>query len=135
MRQYNPNATVEEIKQALILSATDLGPTGEDNAYGYGLPDASRLLEFMPPPNEPELILVNSEAGNNGTAFPGERTELYLSLNNLGATIDSVVGRLISQDPTIVTVNVSTADFHFGNGAKTARNNIPFEITIASGRP
>jgi subtilisin family serine protease len=44
-RQYDPDASVEEIKNAIINSCIDLGPLGEDNAYGYGLPDASRLLD------------------------------------------------------------------------------------------
>jgi len=44
-RQYDPDASVEEIKNAIINSCTDLGSPGEDNAYGYGLPDASRLLD------------------------------------------------------------------------------------------
>jgi len=43
-RQYDPDASVEEIKNAIINSCTDLGSPGEDNTYGYGLPDASRLL-------------------------------------------------------------------------------------------
>lgn len=44
-RQYDPDASVEEIKYAIINSCNDLGTPGEDNAYGYGLPDASRLLD------------------------------------------------------------------------------------------
>lgn len=43
-RQYDPDASVEVIKNAIINSCTDLGSPGEDNTYGYGLPDASRLL-------------------------------------------------------------------------------------------
>jgi subtilisin family serine protease len=32
-----PNATVQNIRDALAESALDLGPTGRDNAYGHGL--------------------------------------------------------------------------------------------------
>ena len=48
MRQYNPEATVDEIKYALLAATTDLGPIGEDNAYGMGLIDASRVLDYLP---------------------------------------------------------------------------------------
>lgn len=48
-RQYDPDASVKEIKYAIINSCTDLGSPGEDNAYGFGLPDASRLLDYDPP--------------------------------------------------------------------------------------
>jgi hypothetical protein len=56
-RQYDPDASVEKIKNAIINSCVDLGTSGEDNVYGYGLPDASRLLD--PPTdtiNEDTLI-------------------------------------------------------------------------------
>ncbi|MBU8934252.1 MAG: S8 family peptidase [candidate division Zixibacteria bacterium] len=53
MRQHNPDATVTEIKNALIASAIDLGPAGEDNAYGHGLVDASVLIDYLPLPSLP----------------------------------------------------------------------------------
>ncbi len=36
LRQVSPNATVEQIKLALMGTATDLGAAGEDNVYGHG---------------------------------------------------------------------------------------------------
>lgn len=36
LRQVNPNATVEEIKWALMSSAVDRGDPGEDNSFGWG---------------------------------------------------------------------------------------------------
>ncbi|MCP4571624.1 MAG: S8 family serine peptidase [bacterium] len=40
MRAANPTASVQTIKQALLDSAVDLGPTGPDMDYGHGLVDA-----------------------------------------------------------------------------------------------
>lgn len=40
LRQANPAASVAELEQALMVSAVDLGTTGADDSYGYGLIDA-----------------------------------------------------------------------------------------------
>ncbi len=48
LRQIKPEATVDEIKYALYLTAVDLGPLGEDNSFGMGRIDvveAANALE------------------------------------------------------------------------------------------
>ncbi len=40
MRQANPNLSSEQVKQILIETAADLGPSGEDNDYGAGIVNA-----------------------------------------------------------------------------------------------
>jgi len=47
MRQADPNLTVDEIKQILLNTATDLGTSGEDNDYGKGIIDAYEALESV----------------------------------------------------------------------------------------
>ncbi len=37
IRQANPNIDVNSMKNLLMLTATDLGPTGEENTYGHGI--------------------------------------------------------------------------------------------------
>ena len=49
----DPSATVSELEQALRQSATDLGPAGPDNDYGYGMIDAMAAYQLIggnPPP-------------------------------------------------------------------------------------
>jgi len=42
-----PDASPAEIEQALIKSAGDLGPSGPDNDYGYGLVDADKAYRRL----------------------------------------------------------------------------------------
>lgn len=44
IRQANPNISVNEIKQVIYDTAHDLGPAGEDNAYGWGMVDAYQAV-------------------------------------------------------------------------------------------
>jgi subtilisin family serine protease len=52
LRQYNPHSTPGEVKMALMNSAFDLGQTGEDNNYGWGVVDIMRALQLMPEATE-----------------------------------------------------------------------------------
>ncbi len=49
LRQVNPNATVLQIKDALMQSASDLGASGEDNDYGHGLIDVCLAATLILP--------------------------------------------------------------------------------------
>ncbi|UCB52318.1 MAG: S8 family serine peptidase [Candidatus Zixiibacteriota bacterium] len=44
MRQANPDLGVDSIKQILMSTAVDLGPFGDDNAYGWGVIDAYQAV-------------------------------------------------------------------------------------------
>jgi bacillopeptidase F len=68
MRQANPELPVDEIKQIIYDTAFDLGPDGEDNAYGWGMIDAfeavqialsRRTIRFEYPSGRPDLIDPN----------------------------------------------------------------------------
>lgn len=44
LRQSNPNIAAEDIKRVLTTSATDVGGSGPDNTFGYGLVNISHAL-------------------------------------------------------------------------------------------
>ena len=46
-RSYVPNATREQVKEALIHTAKDLGDPGFDNLYGYGLLQTADALIYL----------------------------------------------------------------------------------------
>lgn len=109
LREFNPEATVEEIKNALLLSATDLGTAGEDNDYGWGLINVKKALDFMPPPPFPKVWLDNSYLEIDTLSYTDgrKRAKLYLILKNYGERVDSLNLVLKSSDSLIAMINDS----------------------------
>ena len=132
LRQYNPDATVDQIKNALIRSAEDLGPTGEDNAYGNGLVNAERALTYIPSPLAPEFSIVSAQISDDGIALPGETFGLQLMLRNPIANVESVTGQILTPDKSNINVIADQSDFYFGPGGTTAINFVPFQISWSS---
>lgn len=50
-----PQATAEEIKMAMYMSAIDLGAAGEDNNYGRGMLDAEAAFQYLSNTYTPSL--------------------------------------------------------------------------------
>jgi hypothetical protein len=64
MRQACPELTVTQIKDILYQTAYDLGTTGKDNSYGWGMVDAYdavMLAEVMCVPHPPVALDVSAE--------------------------------------------------------------------------
>jgi len=132
MRQYNPDASVDQIKNALLQSCTDLGDYGEDNAYGYGLPDAAKLLDYLPVPAEPQFSIERLMISDDGLAGPGEEFELQLLLRSTLAGIESVVATIVPDNNDSVIIVEEETIFFFGQGGTTAINSEPFTIRFDS---
>lgn len=100
LRQYNPEATSEQIKQALYESATDLGPAGEDNAYGNGMINLEAALALIPPPNSPDLLVQDFSAddGGNGILEAGEQFNLSLTILSQYASAENLWARIFISD-------------------------------------
>ena len=131
LRQYNPDATVNEIKTAIMNSAYDLGEPGEDNNYGYGLPDAELALMNMPALIFPPLEITGKIIGGDGIADPGEQFDLFLGLETLYGSVDSLTAYLECQDPQVVIIN-DRADFIFFEKNSQAVNYDPYVIAFDS---
>jgi bacillopeptidase F len=132
IRQYNPDATVEEIKNAFIMSAEDLGSVGKDNAFGSGLVNFSNILDYIPAPIESEFVIAEKIILDNKQIAPGESISMNLVLQNSNGTIENVTGEIIQDDNQAVTILNSYSDFYFGAGNTEASNMIPFEFTVSS---
>ncbi|PKK84718.1 MAG: hypothetical protein CVT49_02520 [candidate division Zixibacteria bacterium HGW-Zixibacteria-1] len=131
LRQYNPDATVAEIKNAIIQSARDLGTPGEDNNYGYGLPDAFKALSFIPAPPVPDVYVSGKIIGGDGIAMPGETFDLFVRLEIPGGSTDTMTA-FISTDAPGVHILDNEALFFFSNKSIYSVNISPFVIKFDS---
>jgi len=87
LRQFNPQASVNQVKAALLYGADDLGSPGDDNDYGYGKLNILRSLYNMPPPANPFIHVISCRTydGRDDRPEPGESLRLRLILENIGS--------------------------------------------------
>jgi len=131
LRQYNPDATVEQIKTAIIQSSRDLGVPGEDNDYGHGLPDAYAALSYLPAPAVPEVYIADKIIGGDAIAEPGEAFDLYIRLEIPGGSTDTLTA-FIGSDAVGVDILDNEALFFFDNKSIYSVNISPFIIKFDS---
>lgn len=132
MREYNPAATVEQIKSALIASAGDLGAQGKDNDYGWGFVNVARALSYLPKPLKPQISLdvVRLAQDENGILAAGGTTALGLSV------IDSIVdcfdlrGKLKSNSSSVYILNDSVTFGSVATGGTVDNFGSPFLVKV-----
>jgi subtilisin family serine protease len=130
-RQYNPDATVEEIKTAFILAAEDLGTVGEDNVYGHGLVNAARLPDFLPEPSATRLVLRGSPIVSKTITLPGDTVSISVELEVASGEVSAVTGALSSAQPGDADILESTAQFAFSGGATFSLGSTPFVVVLS----
>ncbi|MFH1700938.1 MAG: S8 family serine peptidase [Candidatus Zixiibacteriota bacterium] len=117
LRQKNPDATVDEIKTALLNSAHDLGTAGPDNTYGWGLIDIVKALEELTLLTTPSLQVKGFDIPHIN---PGDQLDLTMSIKNIGADAFNVIADFSNPE---TGVNLITTQVNFGtinrNGSVT----------------
>jgi subtilisin family serine protease len=135
LRQYNPDATVDEIKEALVESATDLGPPGEDNSYGMGLINIKRALELLPRPDSPNLYFASFLVPDADLLQPGDGANVIVSLGNSGRDLKSVSAVLSTRDSL---TQITSDSVHFGDipkGDEISNAGCPFQVNFDENMP
>jgi serine protease AprX len=83
-----PGSTIEEIEASLQESATDLGPTGGDNSYGYGLINVlnayNLLLADNGPTPEIEIQPSSHDFGNATTGSSSAAVSVFVTGTGAG---------------------------------------------------
>jgi bacillopeptidase F len=141
LRQYNPEATVEEIKHALLLSARDIETPGEDNASGHGLIDLEKAIEYMPSPSHALVSFRSAEIadGSNGILQAGESADLVVEIEVSNVAVDGLHATLQSYDSNIVILSDSALFGTLAAGNIATNGDKPFLLSagryVAPGTP
>lgn len=135
LRQYNPDATTDEIKQALLESASDLGPPGEDNSFGWGLINIRRALELLPKPNFPNFYLKNFFVQGGDLLQPGDHAKLIVTLKNTGRDARDVFGILSTSD-SLAQIALDSVYFgYIAKGEEATNLTSPFQVSFCENMP
>jgi subtilisin family serine protease len=137
LREFNPEATVEEIKNALLLSSTDLGSTGEDNDYGWGLLNLKKALDFLPPPPFPKVRLDSVYAEKDTLIYPDgrRRAKIYLVLKNYGEGVDSLSLIIRTTDSSVAVIEDSLHLDSIGSKMIEVNVNSPLVVSYDNDLP
>jgi bacillopeptidase F len=135
LRQYNPDATVNEIKQALLESASDLGPPGEDNSYGWGLINVKRALELLPKPDSPNLCLEDFLIDGGDTLQPGDHANIIVHLKNTGRDVEDVFAILSTSDSLTPITKDSVYFGKITKGEEVSNATCPFQVSFDENMP
>lgn len=97
-----PSITAHEFMEILEITSTDLGPTGYDNYYGYGLINAEKILQSV------STIKVKSISLNKSsiTLKVGDSKTLTAIISPSNASNKNVTWK--SKNPSVATVKNGT---------------------------
>jgi subtilisin family serine protease len=114
MRHYNPDATPDEIKRALVESASDLGEPGPDCTTGYGLLNIERAIELLPAPmptvwNWSVPVMSEPTDGEAELSF----APVEVVMNNLGRSFEGMSIELSALSSADILQNQTRFSFNF----------------------
>jgi hypothetical protein len=132
MREYNPAATVEQIKTALIASAGDLGAQGKDNDYGWGFINVARAINYLPKPLKSHIGLaaVRLAQNENGILATGGTTALELSAIDSVEPCYDLRGELRSNNGSVYILNDSATFGSVTTGGTINNFGAPFLVKV-----
>ncbi len=116
LRQKNPNATVDQIKTAILTSTRRAVAWGTmpNNTYGWGEIDCLAALDALSASNTtPHIRLYDFE---HAAIAPGDTIYGWVRLQNLGASTTGVTAIVTSSNPalTILDGTLSFGDLNAG---------------------
>ena len=130
MRERNPEVSVDEIKEAILLTAPDFGYALPNNDYGWGVIDCMAAINAVAPPSAHPHLRIYTFDCENGE--PGDTMFGSLVLQNLGEAVTSVSVSVLEPPPEVDVIS-GTATFGTIAGGDTARaqNTLAFAVSLA----
>lgn len=128
MRGKNPNATVEQIKSAILTTARDFGHDLPDNDFGWGVIDCMAALDALPAGNtDPNVRLYSFD---HAPIAPGDNVRGTINLQNIGQDVSNVSIALTSNEP-LLSVIVGTAEFGAIDEGEVIPSNRQLEVVVS----
>ncbi len=132
LREYNPEATVQQLKVALLACSIDLGTQGEDNDYGYGLINIQKALEFMPAPTKPcvylDTVIIQDRPADSIVC--GDTVKIIANLRNAGAGLGALQIRLRNCDSGTILLQDEAYFDSLGQGEAASNMDTPFVVYL-----
>ncbi|MBN2227003.1 MAG: S8 family serine peptidase, partial [candidate division Zixibacteria bacterium] len=110
LRQAAPDATVDEIKQALKDGCIPLGESSPNDTMGYGLIYIPAAIEALAPAATSDLRVAGF---NHGNPDPGASASIPVYITNKGGQLTDVYG-IISGGTGKVTYSADADSLYFG---------------------
>ncbi|MEW6051924.1 MAG: S8 family serine peptidase [Candidatus Zixiibacteriota bacterium] len=109
LRQKNPNATVTEIKQAILKSTRrlDTWQPLPNNQYGWGEIDCAAALDSLSSTSAQTKVRLYDFT--HAVIAPGDTVEGTVVLQNLGVQALNVSAAITGSDPSLTVLNGSAA--------------------------
>ena len=138
----DPSYTAEEVRSKMNETALDLGTTGKDNQYGYGMVDASSALGIAPVTNNPPVAYgqsVNTTKNTsvditlNATDPDGDPLTYTIAANPANGTV-SGTAPTITYKPNAEFTGADTFKYEVKDSAgSTASATVTINVAPASG--
>jgi len=124
LRQYAPNASVREIKQALLAGCTPKGDPYPNNNYGWGIISIPASIEYLASTSEADLRIL---AFDYEQACVRDTIKGEIALKNRGFAADSVYIKFANDQKG---VSVLSDSIHYGtmNLNQSSVGEIPFQV-------
>jgi hypothetical protein len=126
--EVNPLLTGEEVKYALLNSARDLGPAGDDNSFGMGVIDLPAAFAQVGAPSSPSISIVDIDYREpiDGAPDPGENVGIVLTIRNGGSPVGDLQATLATDQPLVSIVQPSASFGSLARGGESNNDGDPF---------
>ena len=130
LRQKNPNATVDEIKTAILVSARDYTYSLPNDTLGWGVIDCKAALDSLSDVNAVPNVRVY--AYDHAPISAGNTVRGTMVLQNLGASVSDVSATITGSNPNLTVLSGSA---YFGAMAEgdTVRSGDSIKVIVADG--
>ncbi len=131
LRQYAPDATVDEIKQALIAGAVhpSMGEPYPNNNYGWGVLYIPSALEALDSIMHSPVADLRIYSFDQNPVLPGDTVSGTVVIKNVGSDIDGVIANIAA---TADGMDLLVNSLQFGTilSGDTAHSDIPFRALV-----